>query len=152
MFVYDDLREYELRERGGCWKPCNAIEFRTREEALAWLVRHSCYSLFLLGVRRLVASHVPAGCFRLSDRDVLELAASKLYRGSLVLRLEREWQPVPATYAAPDAPAASPVAEPRRPALRTIPDPPTFSPNLEAAAQSRVLVAAARQGTPFCPI
>jgi len=159
MIMYEGLRKYELSERLGA-KTGDAIVFRSRDAALVWLTRlHPRGTGFSLDVRRLVAGHAPTACSRLSDPEVLELAAAMLYAGRLVLTCEPEQvaQGSIRIVKSLDKPAAFPLSDrtpPKAssPARVVVADPPTFSSDLNFMAQSGALVAAAQRGVPFCPI
>lgn len=94
--------------------------------------------------------------FRLTDHQVLDRLAALLYsrRIVVVVRQERSSGQPNAKSQSP-APAFPLSERPVRGSSASSPppasDPPTFYPNIEAAAQASALVAAAAEGKPFCP-
>jgi hypothetical protein len=159
MIVSDGLRTCEF-----CWsherqKKGKVLEFRTIEDASSWLTslriqRRS----FVSEISNLLAYHAEMDTFRLSDQQVIEEAALLLQSRRLVVICQKEEQQY--TYAPPakepikltpfplpqhTAPRPAPIAAPAE-----VP-PPTFSPNVNFAAQAAALMAAANSGAPFCP-
>jgi len=135
------------------------LSFATREEALEWLNNlRSQHSDLPSRLREYLTqySEDPESS-RLTDYQAMERVAMLLQsRRILVVSTEsRAGGGTPGARVAPAAPAfplaeRSPVAAPDS-YHAPVSDQPTFSPNLNAAAQAKALVAAAAQGKPFCP-
>lgn len=94
--------------------------------------------------------------FRLTDFQAMERLALLLHSRRIVV-IAREFRTGGGTPSAAAAPApAFPLSEraPKTPSSTyqaPVNDPPTFSPDVDGAAQANALVAAAADGKPFCP-
>ena len=113
----------------------------------------------MTGIRTLLAQHSPEQIHRMSDDEVIDAVADLLASGLLHVHTQPVRVISAAGSAVPEAPklVPFPLSE-RKPREQTIAypeptkeDPPTFSSDIDVAAQAATLVAAAAQGAPFCP-
>ncbi len=151
------------------WEFCRKRNCRDREVTVAiqdrfsprqWLQRFGGDAARMLVLRRLLVEESGAGeLSRMSDQLVIEqiaglLASGRLHLHRLAMPVASGGQsqdsddaeklvPFPLSERRPRAPGASS----REPSL----DSPTFSPNINPAAQAAALMAAADQGKAFCP-
>ena len=135
------------------------LYFASREDALNWLKQiGSLQSDVMARLREYAARSTADPEFsRLSDEQALERLATLLHlrRIIVVAREQRTTSGHPGASNV-STPPAFPLSErsPRAASVSSRPptnDPPTFAPNLHAAAQAQALVAAAVLGKPFCP-
>jgi hypothetical protein len=147
------------------WEICSRLEpgdeevksLRDAFAALQWLTGFHRDAFKMRGLRTLIAQEGFGGnVSRMSDDAVTSLVAAQLSSGLLHVRVRRERKLQPQSYSPPKKAEQPMVAAPSRPAppmpKAVAIDPPTFDPDVDLAAQSGALVAAAAQGAPFCPL
>jgi hypothetical protein len=119
MLIFEGVWEYALCRRFECRHATPALVFDTLDDARFWLARHAADSGCLLGLRRVVADCSPTGCARLSDGEVVGVAAAMLHSGALVLTREAVWmERSPAGQRDGPSETASAIPEPARQAPR----------------------------------
>jgi hypothetical protein len=161
------VRDWEFCRRLDCRDRNPVASLRDRSYARQWLQSSKQDYLKMLGMRTLLSQEDNEhDFFRMTDEAVIDQIAKLLSSGRLhihmlpirgaVLEGSEQSQRF-TTFVVTDTEkfVAFPLSErsPRVPGTFREPavDPPTFSSNMDAAAQAATLVAAAAEGKPFCP-
>jgi hypothetical protein len=88
--------------------------------------------------------------YRLTEDQVLEETALLISMGEIELGIGRTWAIGASSAVDSGSKVADVPAAPVRTGQSTEPEPPTFSPSQDGAAQAATLAAAAASGIPFC--
>jgi len=145
------------------WKLCvgsgrddaDRLAFRgDRFGARMWLSPAKSDAMKMRVMRTALARETPRDVSRMSNDAILDAIADLLARGRLYVHADAP-RTVSAAVAAPEpAPVAVPRASRRSPATSSAAPilAPTFPPGVNLSQQAAVLVAAATEGAPFCPM
>jgi hypothetical protein len=162
------IRDLEFCRQFDCRDPDRSSGFQDRSFARQWVQQFTEDKVEMLAMRTLLWQEDSVwGLFRMSDETVIDHIADLLVSGRLHVHMgpvrpaglgsgeQSPGSPTLARLANDKKFVAFPVSE-RRPTAPEVTfhaapvDPPTFSSDMNAAAQAATLVAAAAQGKAFC--